>query len=722
MAELRPGEKAVPFRAPIDKAVFVIGVVVSLAHIYFNTLATLPELWTSALHFAGFGLMCALATPFCPARGERAQKSILMLDLLLGTLAILAVLYLLMAEDSFYARGSNFILSDWVFSAICVVLAIEFTRRTSGWIIPILIVVSLGYVAWWGRLIDGVLHFPGLSVEIVLFRQFFSGDGMFGPIARISSTYVFMFILFGAFLLRSGAGQFIIDIARCVAGRMIGGPGLVAVIGSALMGSISGSAVANTVSTGVITIPLMRRTGFPPRFAAGVEAAASTGGQLMPPIMGAGAFVMSTYTQIPYLEIIAVALLPALLYFISVAFWVRIEAMKHGLGKETADGPTFFEVLRHGGHNLIPIVVLAAMLIFGFTPTYAAGFAILATIAASWLSTNRMGLRAIVEALAAGARNMASMAVLLIGVGIVVNVVSTTGIGNTFSLMIADWAGGSLALTLLLIAIASLVLGMGLPVTAAYIVLATLSAPAIYDLIIQARLVEALMDGGVPPAAAAILALVAPDQVGQLSGPMSRSEAGALVALIPWELLPSVTERVLDPVVLTATLLSAHMVIYWLSQDSNVTPPVCLAAFAAATIAETSPMRTGFTAWKVAKGLYIVPVLIAYTPLLGGDFAEMIEVFVFAVLGIYALNGAIGGHLESPLNWVWRLFLVGCAGALLWPGASLAHACGAVVFAVILTVNWRAAKRRLGIDDPNHVAHGKTKNDGGAALVDRDLG
>lgn len=693
MAELRPGETAVPFRAPVDKAVFAIGVVISLAHIYFNTLATLPELWTSALHFAGFGLMCALATPFCPARGRRAQKSILVLDLFLGTLAILAVLYLLMAEDSFYARGSNFILSDWVFSAICVVLAVEFTRRTSGWIIPILIVVSLGYVTWWGRMVDGVLHFPGLSVEIVLFRQYFSGDGMFGPIARISSTYVFMFILFGAFLLRSGAGDFIIDIARCAAGRMVGGPGLVAVIGSALMGSISGSAVANTVSTGVITIPLMRRSGFPPRFAAGVEAASSTGGQLMPPIMGAGAFVMSTYTQIPYLEIIAVALLPALLYFISVAFWVRIEAMRHGLGKNSADGPMLSEVLRRGGHNLIPIVVLAAMLIVGFTPTYAAGLAILATIAASWLSANPMGPRAIIEALTAGARNMAGMAVLLVGVGIVVNVVTTTGIGNTFSLMIADWAGGSLALTILLIAIASLVLGMGLPVTAAYIVLATLSAPAIYDLIIQARLIDSFVDGNMPPAAAAVLALVMPDQVGQLDGPMSRAEAGAMVVAIPWELLHSVADQALDPLVLTAALLSAHMVIYWLSQDSNVTPPVCLAAFAAATIAETAPMRTGFTAWKIAKGLYVVPVLIAYTPLLGGDIAEMIEVFVFAVLGIYALNGTIGGHLESPLNWASRLLLGGCAGAMLWPGASLAHIGGAALFAIIFAINLRAAKK-----------------------------
>ena len=575
-----------------------------------------------------------------------------------------------------------------------VVLAIEFTRRTTGWLIPSLIVIALTYVVFWGQWVGGVFHFPGLSGETVLFRQYFSTDGMFGPIARISSTYVFMFILFGAFLVRSGAGDFIINLAVCVAGRLVGGPGFVAVFGSALMGSISGSAVANTVSTGVITIPLMQRSGFPAKFAAGVEASASTGGQLMPPVMGAGAFIMANYTGIAYLDIIAVATLPALLYFLSVAIWVRIEAMKHGIkGSSEDSGLTFKQVMKDGGHNLIPIVVLVILLIQGFTPTYAAGISILSVVVASWLSPHRMGPKAVMEALSLGARNTATVAVLLVAVGIIVNVISTTGIGNTFSLMITNWAGGSLLITILLVALASLVLGMGLPVTAAYIVLATLSAPAIRDLIVQSELINAVASGQIPEQAKAVFMLVAPDKLSQLGQAMPVAEAAALVAAVPQDFFATLTEQVLNPATITAALLSAHMVIYWLSQDSNVTPPVCLTAFAAAAIARTPPMATGVMAWKIAKGLYVVPLLIAYTPFLGGTVIEMLEIFFFGVLGIYALSGALEGHLEAPLNWLWRLVLVVAATGLFWPNETLYHIAGMVLFAVVFAINMRTQRR-----------------------------
>ncbi len=263
-----------------------------------------------------------------------------------------------------------------------------------------------------------------------------------------------MFILFGAFLVRSGAGEFIIDIARCIAGRLIGGPGFVAVLASGLTGTISGSAVANTVSTGVITIPLMKRAGFDPKVAGGVEAAASTGGQIMPPIMGAGAFVMSTYTQIPYLDIVAVAFLPAIMYFLSVAFFVRIEAKRRRVRQVDDAAPRLATVLKRGGIAFVlPVTLLIVLLVRGFTPTYAAGVAILAVIAASWLTPHRMGVRAVLDALALGARNMVTTAVLLVAVGLIVNVIATDGIGNTFSLMISQWADGSLLIALVLIAL-----------------------------------------------------------------------------------------------------------------------------------------------------------------------------------------------------------------------------------------------------------------------------
>ena len=274
----------------------------------------------------------------------------------------------------------SFIASDWFFSVLAIAIVIELIRRTMGWFIPVLILVCLSYVVLWGKWTTGLFHFPGLSFETLLYRSFYSSEGMFGPISRISWTFVFMFILFGAFLVRSGVGDYILAVAKAAAGKIIGGPGFIAVIGSGLMGSVSGSSVANTVSTGVISIPLMQKAGFPPRFAAGVEAAASTGGQLMPPVMGAGAFIMASYTQIPYVDIILVSLLPALIYFLSVAFFVRIEAKRSGVQKVSTDGESLLSVLLSGWHNLIPLAVLVTLLVQGFTPTYAAGLSILSCL------------------------------------------------------------------------------------------------------------------------------------------------------------------------------------------------------------------------------------------------------------------------------------------------------------------------------------------------------
>ncbi|GGO76869.1 C4-dicarboxylate ABC transporter permease [Marinobacterium nitratireducens] len=673
--------------------IYWAGVLFSLAHIYFNTLGTWSELYVSAIHFGGFALICALMVPGIKGARAATSKAVLVFDILVGLAAIACALYLIGYEDALYDRGVNFVASDWFFSALAILLALEMARRTTGWFIPCLIVVAMTYVFWWGPYIEGMFGFAGLSLETLLYRSYFGSDGMFGSIARISWTFVFMFILFGAFLVRSGAGDFIIELSRCAAGRFVGGPGFVAVLGSGLMGSVSGSSVANTVSTGVITIPLMRRAGFPARFAAGVEAAASTGGQLMPPVMGAGAFIMASYTQIPYVEIIAFSALPALMYFLSVGFYVRVEAMRsHAHAVELETRP-LKEVLKEGWHFLLPLVVLVALLIYGFTPTYAAGVSIIAVVVASWLSKNPMGPRAVCDALAQGARNMATTAMLLVAVGLVVNVVAMTGIGNTFSLMVSDWAGGSLLITILLVGLASLVLGMGLPVTAAYIVLATLSAPAIYNLIAETRLVELMMSGGLPEAARMIFMLVDPEKVTALASPMSEAEARALLAQVPQDFTGQLMSQALDPTLLSMALLSAHMIIFWLSQDSNVTPPVCLTAFAAAAIAKTPPMATGFTAWKIAKGLYVVPLLLGYTNLIGGSTEEVLRVFIFGVFGLYAFVGFMEGFLEGRLNPLLRLLSGIAALAMLWPHHNLLiDLAGLALFVVLFLYSRRIAK------------------------------
>lgn len=360
----------------------------------------------------------------------------------------------------------------------------------------------------------------------------------------------------------------------------------------------------------------MRRAGFPARFAAGVEAAASTGGQLMPPVMGAGAFIMASYTQIPYLDIIAIAALPALLYFLSVGFFVRVEAKRSHAHAVEMDTRPIGEVFREGWHFLLPLVVLVGLLIYGFTPTYAAGLSIISVVVSSWLSKHPMGVSDILDALAQGSKNMATTAMLLISVGLVVNVVAMTGIGNTFSLMVTDWAGGSLLVTLVLVALASLILGMGLPVTAAYIVLATLSAPALYGLMAESRLLDMLVSGTLPEAAKTIFMLVDMEKVALLSAPMSAVDAQALLAIVPADFKGQLLEQAMAPETLAMILLSAHMIIFWLSQDSNVTPPVCLTAFAAAAIAKTPPMATGFTAWKVAKACISFPCCLPIPTLL----------------------------------------------------------------------------------------------------------
>ncbi|MCZ4281827.1 TRAP transporter fused permease subunit [Kiloniella laminariae] len=692
--ETELGEQEITIRGQgmwTSKAVFGLGVVISLMHIYFNVFAVIPSLWQNALHFSGFVLMGALIYPMF---GKGEGKFSIITDIFLGLTGAFSAIYLVAMEDAIYARGVDMVLEELIASTLLILVAIEFTRRTTGWIIPVLIVLALTYIGWWGQLIDGVFRFGGLPPERVLFRSIYGDDALFGNIALISSSFVFMFILFGAFLVRSGAGDFIIDLAQVVAGRTVGGPGLVAVLASGLTGTISGSAVANTASTGVITIPLMKKAGFPAKFAAGVETAASTGGQLMPPIMGAGAFVMASYTQIPYTTIIAVSALPAILYFVSVAFFVRIEAKKNNVQVVAGSSETALEVLKRGGLPfLLPITLLIGLLIYGYTPTYAAGIAIIGVVVASWLTPNKMGPKAVFEALALGARNMVMTAILLCSVGLIVNVIATAGIGNIFSLMINEWAGGNLIIAMILIGLASLVLGMGLPVTAAYIVLGTLSAPALYALISDGMLVDAVASGTLPEGAKAIFMLATPERLAEIGLPMSTEAARELLALVPPDLVNTLREATLSKEVLVYALLSAHMIIFWLSQDSNVTPPVCLTAFTAAAIAKTPPMATGLESWKIAKGLYIVPLLFAYTPFLGGEWHEVLMIFGFSLVGLYAFTGAIQGYMEQKLGWLERGISLVFAGVLLWPLGWMVHLGALALFVLffIRNVNRKAA-------------------------------
>jgi len=593
---------------------FAYAIFISLFHFGANIWGGISDLWFNSAHFA---LLASLGfLTYETQNGKENEVSIL--NIVFAILSIVTFIYMVLFEDSLYeVANTQMRLSDLIVASMTIVLAIIMVKKSTGYIIPVIIIFCISYILFLGQYIDGTFAFAGMNYERFLYRMFYTSEGLFGPIATISSTYVFMFILFAAFLLKSGAGDFIVDVSTAVAGKYTGGTGHVAVFSSALMGTISGSAVANTVSTGSITIPMMKKAGFKPTFAAAVEAAASTGGQIMPPIMGAGAFIMAQMTGISFVTIITVSILPAILYFASIAFYINIHAKENNIKGEDSN-IKIIPLLREGFHFIIPLSTLVGLLVYGYTPTYAAGIAIVAIIASSYLTKHkRMGIKEILEALALGSQNMVVTGILLIAVGIIVGVINISGVGITFSQLIMEWSGDSLLIAIILIALASLVLGMGLPVTASYVVLSVLSAPALVGLMLTPEMAM-LVNAGVT--------------------------------------LPEVTMY----------LLSAHLIIFWLSQDSNLTPPVCLAAFAAAAIAKTPPMKTGLMSWKVGKGMYIIPLLFAFTPLVTGTWVEKFEVFTFALLGIMAFSIVMEGFWDKKVTIIERvLFALGAVFLML---------------------------------------------------------
>ncbi|MES1923746.1 TRAP transporter fused permease subunit [Salinisphaera sp. T31B1] len=665
-----------------------IAAAIAALHLYLVTFTPISDLRIGALHFASFGFLCALHYSLAPRHAR--HPLIVALDYAAALLAVACVVYLFVMENALYARSVNFIASDWLFSIACVVLALEFVRRSVGWAIPLMVLAALGYAGGLGQYLPGVFHFPGLSAEVILYRSYFGPDGLFGSLARISYAYVFLFVIFGAFLASSGASDFIVNLARSATGRLRGGPGFVAVAASGMMGSISGSAAANVASTGTVTIPMMKRAGFRPEFAGGLETAASTGGQMMPPIMGAGAFVMANYTQIPYATIIGVALLPALLYLLSVACWIRINLQKYDIADIEDDTPRFLQVLAQGWMHLLPLIVLVGMLAADYTPEMAAVAGIASIVVVSWFTAQPIGPVRAIRTLAEASRTMIPTAVLLISIGIVVNMLGTTGIGNTFGLMIDSWSHGNVLIAIGLIGLVSLVLGMGLPVTASYIILATMAAPALSEMIVHGHLVSAIAGGDVPQQLVTMLQALGVAGADGLGQPMGHAAAATLVDQVPAPMMGQVSDQVLSAGVVTTALLSAHMIIFWLSQDSNVTPPVCIAAFAAAAIAGSRPFRTGFEAWKMAKGLYIIPLLFAFTPFLSGDVGTALAIFGWAAVGLYALAGGMSGYLESRLNIVERVLVLACGIGLLWPMPWYGHAVALVLFAIVF---WRSRRR-----------------------------
>ena len=674
----------------LRRSLQMFAVIFGLWHIATNIWLYEPGFWQNAIHFGGFALIAAIIGP---RHGRFAHsRGVLIFDLIYGLLVFAAAMWVAGNENDLYQRtlkapgeGWDFNLIDYLAGGLVIIAAIDLTRRLTGWIIPILIIFSLAFLLFLGEMMPGIFRTASIPAADVLFRSLYNDEGMFGTITTISSANITLFMIFGSFLVYSGASEFIIEISKFVVKRFRGGSAYVAVLSSALTGTVSGSAVANTASTGVITIPLMKSNGFRPAFAGGVETAASTGGQIMPPIMGAGAFVMVSYTGISYGTIVSVSILPAILYFLSVAFAVRIETMRDNIHLNENQAVDW-QKIRAGALNfVVPLTVLIGMLVSGWTPNFAVAHALGILVVCSWLTPYKMNHTRIYKALVGGIRTGAMTAILLTAVGLFNNAVTTSGVGGSFSLMIVQWSHGSLIIALVLIAIASLVLGMGLPVTAAYIVLAILVAPSLANILADEIVIAQLANGVTDASVLGILMLADPSVAGDLPNGLGMDGARALVDKLPIEIAPLLREAMVPASQLASFLLVSHLIIFWLSQDSNVTPPVCLAAFAAAGIAGSRPFETGVQAWKIAKGLYIMPLLFAYTPLITGDFWQIMQTGFFACFGLYATHALIQRHGEAPLQWWgYALLLIGAVGSY-WPSFLVANIVGALaVMAVVL--------------------------------------
>jgi TRAP transporter 4TM/12TM fusion protein len=608
--------------AVMAKAIAALAISLSLFQLYTAGLIALPAMVQRSVHLSAIlALTFLLRPPFRKARKDKLTFW-LFLDIALAFASIYCGFYIVYNLQAIFDRQGDWILTDYLVSGLGTLLVLEACRRVIGTIMAGICVCSILYAIYGPYMPDLFAH-KGYSLERISTTLFLTTEGIFGVPIYVAATFVFVFVLFGAFLEVTGGGNFFINLAYALTGRFSGGPAKTSVIASGFMGSVSGSAVGNVVATGSFTIPMMKKVGYRPHVAGAIEAAASTGGQLMPPIMGAGAFLMAEFTNTSYLTIVKVAFVPAVMYYMTVLLFVHFEAKKHGLvGQPKEKLPKVWTVLKDGLHFILPVAILIYVLMANFSPMRAGFVAVVSTYAAAMLrKSSRLGWRKLLEALEKGAKNAIMVSVACGAAGIIVGMVSLTGMGLKFSSLVLDLSFGIEVLAILLIGAASLVLGMGLPVTASYIVLATLAGPA-------------LLDMGVP-------------------------------------------------------LLVTHMIVFWYSQDANVTPPVSLASFAGAGIAGANPMQTALVSWKLAKGLYIIPIIMAYRPLLGvgPDHTllswDVIWTMISTAAGLVAFASALERFFLRRATWLETgLFTFGAAG-LFWP-TWYADILGVVLFTIAI--------------------------------------
>ena len=630
----------------------VVGVVMSLYHVYARLTPAAPD--GLVLRIIALAFCLALSFLLFPFKTDTpldeestrletsadAPTTIPWIDLGLAALSLAGLSYLFIyygyITERFPTAHPLFTI-DIIVATVVIVLVLEATRRTLGLALPLL---ALGFIAYAlvGPKLPGPLYHKGLSYEILIDQTFFTSEGLFGIPLGVAASYVILFIIFGAFLEKSGAGQFFMNFANAVAGAQRGGPGKVAVVSSSLFGTISGSAVANVMVDGWLTIPMMKRTGFKPEAAAAVEAVASTGGQIMPPVMGAASFVMAEFLGVPYSTVMLAAAIPAIFYYGALFAAIHFNAGRNGLrGLPKSELPSMKRIMLDQGHLLAPVATIFLLLLEGFTATYAALVAT-ATVIYAWLLGRWIWLHlgigiamwvlnvvspwpwvllAVVglvhavlrpggptrvrnlivtdgpRALRDGAIQTVPVAMATATAGIMIGIILQTGLAIRFTSFLVDFAGGQLFIALVITMIAAVILGTALPTTPAYIMLAALLIPALIKL-------------GVPP-------------------------------------------------------LAAHMFAFYFGCLSAVTPPECLAVYAAASISRCSVWKAGWQACKFAAAGFIVPFFFVYYPalLFQGSWTEIGQAALTGGIGVIALAAAAEGYLLRTASWIERaMFLV----------------------------------------------------------------
>ncbi len=616
-------------RKTVAPTASVIAVVLTLFQIYSTGgFGVLPTSIQRGTHLALIMTLVFLWRPAFRYREGKEPLPMFLLDLCLAVLALAIGAYIIMENDYIMDRlryVDPLTDMDWFLGVSCVLLVLEITRRTAGLPLVIVSVVFLLY-AFFGQYLPGGLRHNGIYTPDLLEQLFLTTDGIYGVPLAAAAGMIYAFVMFGAFLEKANMSALFMDLACLLTRRSQGGPAKVAIFASALFGTISGSAPANVYGTGTFTIPLMKRVGYSPSFAGAVEAVASTGGQMMPPIMGAAAFIMADLIGVGYLEIAKAALLPSLLYYLALLAMIHFEAVNKNIGRLPEEQIPSTRSVMIRMYYLLPLVILVTAMLMGRSVVSCALIGIVAILVLSvFRAETRFDLKRLTGALEQAARNALMISSCCACAGIVVAVIALTGVGYKFINFVTMLAGDSLLLLMICLMLTSMILGMGVPTSPAYIIVAALGAPA-------------LVKAGVP-------------------------------------------------------VIAAHMFVFYYAILSAITPPVCVASFSGAAIAEANAMKTGWVSVKLGIVAFIIPFMFAYQPalMLQGDALTVGRAVVTSIVGVLGLSGGMQGYFVSRCH-SWERLLLIAGGLMLIDSGSMTDVTGVAFMAGVGILQWMRRK------------------------------